>query len=554
MIMNKLILKYIVIFVLVFASSTSCDIFDIYNPSAVTESFYNTKDGQNRLIYAMYSRFRTHYSINEPMYFGTDLYMSVAQSPSEMMFDAYDKSFNSTAPVIGGLWNNLYKIVQEGNTLINRLSPEQDDITEQEYISMKAQGKFLRALAYYYLVETFGPVPLLTEEVEDVIYEVTRDSEDKIYDFIISELEEDVIEKLGFTAMERGKLTNAAAYHFLGKVYLTRAYKSFGSSNDFNLAAANFDKVILDPEERYAMLSSFNDVFEENNQGNKEVIWAIQYTEDKNYNGGGNPLQSMFGIHFQALHPTDFVENQKDYSSMHRAYWINPKTHELFDNKSDSRYTSTFQFEFIANNPKSEKYGEVAIKFPKWNEPNQDSPDPQNGYYPFKDEEGDYYWYPQDSYLPVLSKGSNHMPIVKKFKDTKIDWGAGGSREAVVYRVADTYLLASEAYLGAGDKNLALDRINEVRKRAAISPSEQSNMLLTDIDLDIILDERGRELLGEFDRWYDLKRSGKLIERVMDYNIKAKANGNLSELYLVRPIPQDEINKVKGLEQNNAYK
>jgi hypothetical protein len=552
--MKQILIKFTVFTILIVGNSACNDFLDIYNPSAVTDEFYDTKDGQQRLLYSMYARYRTHYSTCEPMYFGTDLYMSVSQAPVELMFDAYDKSFNSTAPVVGDLWNNLYKIIQEGNTLLERISPDEENMTVAEYTSMVAQAKFLRAMAYYYLVETFGPVPLLLAEVHQTVEQATRTSEDIIYGFFIYEMEKDVIDKLENSTIERGKLTNAAAWHFLGKLYLTRAYKNYAEPDDFAKAAECFDKVINDPDKTYDLLPDFASVFDENNQGNKEVIWAIQYSINKDYNGNGNPLHLMFGFNITALHPNDFIENQKDYSAMQRGYWVNPRVHELFDNVADSRYNATFQFEFTANNPASAKFGQVAIQFPKWNDPAQGVPNPADGYYPFKDAAGDYYWYSQDSYLPVLTKASDHMPIVKKFKDTKIEWNGSGSREAVVFRVADTYLLAAEAYLGAGNTAKALERINVVRKRAATNASTQSLMELSQIDLDIILDERGRELLGEFDRWFDLKRTGKLIARVMDYNIKTKAANNLSEKYLIRPIPQDEINKVKGLEQNEAYK
>jgi tetratricopeptide (TPR) repeat protein len=552
--MKQIIIK-LTLFILLIVGGNACnDFLDIYNPSAVTDEFYDTKDGQQRLLYSMYARYRTHYSTCEPMYFGTDLYMSVSQTPVELMFDAYDKSFNSTAPVVSDLWNNLYKIIQEGNTLLERISPDEEGMTADEYTSMVAQAKFLRAMAYYYLVETFGPVPLLLAEVHQSVEEVTRMSEDIIYGYFIYEMENDVVNKLENSTTEHGKLTNAAAWYFLGKLYLTRAYKTYAEPDDFAKAVECFDEIINDPVKTYDLLPTFADVFDENNQGNKEIIWAVQYSTDKNYNGDGNPLHAMFGFNITALHPNDFIENQQDYSAMQRGYWINPRTHELFDNVADSRYEATFQFEFTANNPASSKFGQVAIQFPKWNDPAQGVPNPADGYYPFKDAAGDYHWYAQDSYLPVLTKASDHMPIVKKFRDTKIDWNGSGSREAVVFRVADTYLLAAEAYLGAGNTPKALERINVVRKRAATNASTQSLMELNQIDLDIILDERGRELLGEFDRWFDLKRTGKLIERVKSYNIKAVAANNLNEKYLVRPIPQDEINKVKGLEQNEAYK
>ena len=282
------------------------------------------------------------------------------------------------------------------------------------------------------------------------------------------------------------------------------------------------------------------------------MIWAIQYGKDKNYIGGGNPQQSLFGFNIVALEPDLFDRVQSDYSSMSRGYWINPRVHELFENPYvDSRYDATFQREFYVNNPNSDDYGKLGIYFPRWNDDSGNTNEAIN-YYAFK-EDGDYKWYPQSTALPILTTAVDRMPIIKKFKDTQIDWGGPGSREDVIFRLSDTYLLSSEANLGAGNLDKTLNRINTLRRRAAVTPSERDNMEVSSVDIDFILDERARELMGEHDRWFDLKRTGKLIDRAKEYNIFVEKYNNIGNNHLVRPIPQDEINKVDGLTQNTGY-
>ena len=217
----------------------------------------------------------------------------------------------------------------------------------------------------------------------------------------------------------------------------------------------------------------------------------------------------------------------------------------------DSRYDVTFKREFYVNNAASEHYGELGLYFPRWND---DSGDDKGALecYPYKD--GDTYnWYPNSTALTILQTGSDFMPIVQKFKESNIDWNGPGTREDIVMRVGDTYLLSAEAWLGAGDETKALTRINDLRMRAASDPARREEMKLAEVDLDVILDERGRELLGEHDRWFDLKRTGKLIERAYQYNPFVPYYNNLNENHLVRPIPQDERNKVAGLTQNAGY-
>jgi hypothetical protein len=80
-------------------------------------------------------------------------------------------------------------------------------------------------------------------------------------------------------------------------------------------------------------------------------------------------------------------------------------------------------------------------------------------------------------------------------------------------RLAETYLLRAEAYLGNNDGINAAKDINVVRSRAKANPVDAAA-----VTLDYILDERGRELIYEEQRRLTLSRTGKLVERVRLYN------------------------------------
>lgn len=73
-----------------------------------------------------------------------------------------------------------------------------------------------------------------------------------------------------------------------------------------------------------------------------------------------------------------------------------------------------------------------------------------------------------------------------------------------------------------------------------------------DIDIDFILDERAREMAGEYNRWMDLKRTGKLIERTKKYNNLTSSKGSMDDHILVRPIPQSIIDQTTGYFPQNA--
>ncbi|NNG10062.1 MAG: RagB/SusD family nutrient uptake outer membrane protein, partial [Arenibacter sp.] len=73
-----------------------------------------------------------------------------------------------------------------------------------------------------------------------------------------------------------------------------------------------------------------------------------------------------------------------------------------------------------------------------------------------------------------------------------------------------------------------------------------------EVDLDFLLDERARELAGEGHRWWDLARTGKLVERTRLYNPVAAPN--IQDYHIVRPIPQDQIDRtLGGYPQNDGY-
>lgn len=540
-------IKYCALLAILLFSSCS-DFLDSYNPSAVTDEFYNTKEGQKQLLVDINSLFRNVYNTGELQYYGTDIYMAISEEPVERMFNGYDRTFNSTAPIVGDYWKNLYKIVQESNILLSRCTPSIAGDNYQKYIS---EARFYRSLAYYYLVETFGPVPLFKTENTGIISTVEKNTEEEVYKFMIDEME-DVKGRLDMKTSTPGKVTNAAVIHFLGKLYLTRAYKTFANVEDFNTAARTFDLLIENPVSGYTLQSSFASLFDENNQGNSEVIWSIQYGLDKNFKGGGNPQQAQFGFNITALEPSLFIKNQADYSSASRKYWVNPKAHELYtDPEADLRYDVTFKREYYINNPDNADFGKLGIYFPRWNDKSGIDKGAKR-FYPFKTN-NEYTWYPQSTALPILERASDRMPMVQKFTDTKIQWGEGGSREDVVFRLGDTYLLCAEAYLGAGNNTKALERINSIRKRAAKDASAYEAMKFTQININTIMDERARELMGEHDRWFDLKRTQTLLSRVPSYNPFVVKYSNLNTNHLLRPIPQDEINKVNGLTQNVGY-
>ena len=142
-------------------------------------------------------------------------------------------------------------------------------------------------------------------------------------------------------------------------------------------------------------------------------------------------------------------------------------------------------------------------------------------------------------------------PGIKKFLDNVYNSSYPthdiSNRDAIVIRLPEMYLIKAEAQLGQNNAPGAMTTINDLRRVRAIDGTD--NTLSGNATIDIILDERAIELCGEQQRWFDLKRTGKLYEYVKKYN--AQASGAITtdatgKKYLYRPIPQNEMDAVQN--------
>ena len=118
-------------------------------------------------------------------------------------------------------------------------------------------------------------------------------------------------------------------------------------------------------------------------------------------------------------------------------------------------------------------------------------------------------------------------------------------------RLAETYLLRAEAKLAKGDLAGAATDINAIRNRAQATP-----VVAADVNIDLILDERARELYQEEFRLNTLMRLGKLHEYLMKYNDVVRKNGYVLDAHINKfPIPNAEIQANNGakLTQNLGY-
>ena len=193
-------------------------------------------------------------------------------------------SVSTTNAVISNFWKICYKGIFRSNLVLEKI--EDANILAADKKVIIGQAKFIRAYIYFDLVRYFGEVPLISKVIKlSESYAANRNSVNDIYKLIESDLKDAamVLPSL-YTGTDIGKITKGAANAMLAKVYLTE--KKYAE------AKTALESVIGDMQAGYQLLPSFSNVFSVSNQNNKEIIFAIQYS---NGTGDGNGFMNEFG-------------------------------------------------------------------------------------------------------------------------------------------------------------------------------------------------------------------------------------------------------------------
>lgn len=556
----------IYVLLIVFFSSSCSDFLEETNYSGLSEDpFYNTEVGIEALINSCYTPIRFWYgkeggaTLTE---LGTDLFVKGGDC-HHPEYSLYDISLNAQSPVLQVYWDRFYAAINYCNTALARLdnSPLAEDIKTLR----KGEVYFLRAFYYWHITELWGEVHLTTTPSEGVQTEAYKTSKDQIYDQIFEDLDEAIKNLESRIAHEGGRITKPAAEAFKARMLLTRGR--------YAEAAELADKVISDYDfelaEDYVALWKM-----ENSEGstNKEVIWYVNYTTDlllnvdmEDYDGnskanafrkeGGNQLHLMFCIRYDFQPGSSTIDlNGVGY----QRYATTRRLLSLYNEDIDQRYAGTFREVWMENSGglKNGEYtemieGDTALYLTKKVMP-QSFKDRVKLKYQLRDINDLYY---EDESLKdnrVFIEMHKHAdPTRATAMETR------SKRDAFVMRIAEMYLIAAEGEMlkPGGDINKALSYINTLRRtRAYASREAEMEVTTADMNIDFILEERARELVGEQLRWFDLNRTGKLLEYVTKWNPDAKAN--IKDYHVLRPIPQTQLDAVSNkndFKQNNGY-
>ncbi|MDR2293110.1 MAG: RagB/SusD family nutrient uptake outer membrane protein [Prevotellaceae bacterium] len=556
----------------------SCNSMLEESPSTLTPGFFATAQGLEAGLNSLYYQLRNVYRSGAST--GTDEFtMTDAVNATEACVNTYSNLLNSVNA--GGGWffshiNTCNGILEKGTAVT--------DMDETRKKVIFAETKTLRALFYFQLVQTFGPVPLDLGSGK-LVYNSkfntlsVRDPVSEVYEAIINDLEE-ALPDLPDKNDQKGRITKATALHFLAKVYLTRGWHNEAKQTNDYADAFRYANELIQNRATYGkeLQQSYALVHAEGHEDDTETILNAQCTHDIEFGlTYGHSLAWVVTAGYENVRldistgSVAIVPRCMEYQRPWRMYiptkWV---LYEAFNDKvNDSRWDGSFRMMWecraSAENGISAAniqaladygmvYGDTAILLIL-----EDVIPPQYAGKKYK------IFTAANNYYEEGAKHTPYMfPTLYKYDDTKrYAINDVSMRPVFIARLAETYLIAAEALIMQGKKQEALDYINPVRKRAAyregMSASELADaeqaMTITDpnvLDIDFILAERTRELCGEGGmRWYDLTRTHKLVERVRQYN--PEGSPNIQDFHVLRPIPQTQIDLMSDEAQKAAY-
>jgi starch-binding outer membrane protein, SusD/RagB family len=602
----KKIHSSIIAFTLFFCLSCG-KILEEHPQSQIVPSFFNSPAGVLGGIAGVYNEIRGQWGtegFSTEMQAGTDEFIQGASSGGGAVHTF--NGLNSTN--FGSAWASAFTSINTINGVLKfGQNIDLPEATKKQYL---AQAKFLRAFWYFYLVQTWGDVPLHTEFITLPSQSAKRDPAAEVYKLIIQDLTEAATALPDKpTAPFLGKAaTKPTALFFLAKAYLTRGWLT-NSQADF-AEAAKISNDLIANKATYGLdlWQDFGDAFVPANDYGKETLFVSDHSNDAKFgyysvgggasggfaqnltpwftnwnypnNSGINSFvnasgvlvnsgtstmirDSYYGRPYQRIRPNSVKQTSGENTG--KNYFLD----QAFVKRDiDSRFANTFYTVYIsnttvtntptaANNKRGIGYTmQMGVDTAVWITDYEVVGAPQfNGTRPFK-----------GIIAPPSLWKSDLYPAIKKHMDPSrgSNFNDPSTRPVVITRFAEVYLVGAEAYLMSGNKAKAAELLNVIRQRAAYRKTNTAaqnaaaaaamSIKADDVTVDFILDERSRELFGEWMRYQDLVRTKTLVKRIQVWNKEAAPY--VKDFHILRPIPQSQIDRtVEGpaFPQNPGY-
>ena len=410
-------------------------------------------------------------------------------------------------------WASFFSVVAQANLLMNNIERYAGpDVSPAIKTHAIAEARFMRGLAYTFIVQNWGAVPVIENNLTLLAdTSIAPNTVPSVWEFITRDMRF-AMNNLPEQAVERGRLTKWSAEGMLARIYLTRAgvESSGGTRNQTFLDSAKFFAADVIDNGGFALLTNYEDLYKTVNNNNIETISALQWT----YNHAGNNWGVQNSVQaFLAFSPSITGFGDGWGGDIGASYWMLDQYEGLLENgfTDDERLKPSFMlpgvtYDYISRAViNSEGKTEVV-----------------------------------DLTVPVNNTTDNYLnrAWVKKYVVGRPEDNEGkvvqqGTEiQTYLMRLAEVYLIYAEATLGNSPSTsdaLALEYFNRVRVRAGLDP-------VSVITWDDIFRERAVELAMEGQLWYDFVR--------LHYYDPAKAEGMLSnqERGFYRIYPDNLVN------------
>ncbi|UOB18797.1 RagB/SusD family nutrient uptake outer membrane protein [Abyssalbus ytuae] len=419
-------------------------------------------------------------------------------------------SWNSNNKFFRYLYNRAYFTIPQCNNLIQILNSV--DVENEELA--RSEARFLRALAYYYLIDAFGKGVLATEDnlgESNPLPEATRI---QLFEYVETELLE--IEPLMPETNDYGRANKYVVDMLLAKLYLNA--EIYINENRYDDAFTYVNKVIT--EGGYQLADNFLENFSGDNDTSPEIIFPLIADPVKSQSYGNTTYIVNGNLSSETMTLSDYGAAEGWQGHRATKAWYG-----LFcggvDNSAELRN---------CNDDRAKLF---------WIGTDEETGDDLHNF-----EMEDYREW-TDGY-PSIKFRNNDFGVASNptsFSGTDFP----------LYRLADAYLMYAELALrNASGANLqtALGYVNDVRTR-----SNASTVTINELDLDFILDERARELNLEGHRRTDLIRFNKFTGSSYVWPWKGNSSTGVSipAHYKLFPIPQQALGANPNLTQNPGY-
>lgn len=379
--------------------------------------------------------------------------------------------------------------------------------------AFKAEARFIRALSYWHAIDMFGNVPFVTESDLPGAFFPQRITRADLFNYLEKELKEIENDLVPARQNEYARADRGAAWFLLAKLYLNA--KVYTGTERYTDALTYINKVI---GAGYTIDNNYNRLFSADNSSSPEIVLPIAFDGQNTQqyggmtfllhasNGGGMPLNGIDGGWGGIRTIKDFVAKfnikESDFASTTQYQSADKRGMFFFDN-------SSWQWE--VTNVGTFTQGIGVTKFRN-----------------------------------VTSTGGPAPNVHPTFVSTDFP----------MFRLADAYLMYAEAVVrggSGGSIGTAVGYVNALRQRAYGNTS--GNITASDLTLNFLLDERGRELYWEGHRRTDLIRFGQFTNGSYVWEWKGKVKNGIQtasyrDLY---PVPINDLNANPNLRQNPGY-